>query len=147
MKGLSDHLCKEGSTQPIEFSNCRRGAVFLLLLGEGCWFAFLVFFLFTFLTAQSSTISTPALGKALLWLDPACSCWLKPQKNVSVQARIQTCIWIRYALSFLILVIPWYLFWRGRRIQAWQLSQVCLIFKLHTDSCCLKVMISNYPVL
>lgn len=39
------------------------------------------------LTAQSVTISTPALGKALLWLDPVYRCWLKPQKDLSGEAR------------------------------------------------------------
>lgn len=41
------------------------------------------------LTAQSATISTPALGKALLWLDPVHRCWLKAQKDLSVEARRQ----------------------------------------------------------
>lgn len=34
-------------------------------------------------------ISSPALGKALLWLDPVHRCWLKPQKDLSVEARRQ----------------------------------------------------------
>lgn len=41
------------------------------------------------LTTQSVTISTPALGKALLWLDPVYWSWLKPQKDFSVEARRQ----------------------------------------------------------
>lgn len=55
-------------------------------------FGFFVVFLFVCffkLLSLSATISTPALGKAFLWLDPACNCWLKPQKNLSVQARRQ----------------------------------------------------------
>lgn len=90
VRGLSDHLSKEGSTQTMQFASCWTGAVFLLLWFLGFFvFVLVVWCWFFFLTAQSATISTPALGKALLWLDRACSCWLKPQKNISVQARRQ----------------------------------------------------------
>lgn len=73
----------------------------------GVWFGLV------FLNCSVCHHFTPALGTALLWLDPACSCWLMPQKNLSVQARRenlcmdQTCSRLPDTVHMLVSLLTW----------------------------------------